>query len=315
LGVKQPHFERFGDFVAPVAIMLAVVAAVVVSNRSWMSSRDAGEERASLLAVAEEAEERRDSGKFSSAKKMRRSALAGAAVAGVCLVVASATSTTPSASDMKAARTEVAQLGSKLSSCAGKFYIVGLPETSCSIRASDIPLESRPFPLEDYLKYEAFLTARLSWGAFWQMKKAAFDLRTESKKEFDAKEGDDDSKIDFNAQCLRTKAWCERSEEGKQSMCCRSMPVSPLEAADPTMSYSSYQSVLRNLCACTVKNKDTVPAGCGQISTEGRDMYCDRQRALGVSEDKLNKCCFAPNPFRVQECLCLADEERHWDYR
>ena len=319
LGIKQTHSERFGDFIAPVAIMLAVVAAVVVSNKSWMSSADAIEERASLLAMAEEAEERSNMSKYSSAKKMRRSALIGSAVAGVCLVVASTTSSAPRASDMKVARAEVAQLGSKLSSCAGKFYVVGLPEASCSVRANDIPVESRPFPLEDYIKFEAYLVARLSWGAFWQMKKTSFDLRTEAKarllQEAGAKAEDETLNIDFNAQCLRTKAWCTKSEEGKQSMCCRSMPVSPLEMADNSLAFSSYQSVLRNICACTTQKKDVVPAGCGQISTEGRDMYCDRQRTLGVSDDKLNKCCFAPNPFRVQECLCLADEDNHWDYR
>jgi len=318
LGIKQTHSERFGDFIAPVAIMLAVVAAVVVSNKSWMSS-DAVEERASLLAMAEEAEERSSMSKYSSTKKMRRSALIGSAVAGVCLVVASTTSSAPRASDMKVARAEVAQLGSKLSSCAGKFYVVGLPEASCSVRASDIPVESRPFPLEDYIKFEAYLVARLSWGAFWQMKKTAFDLRTEAKaqllQESGSKIEDESLNIDFNAQCLRTKAWCTRSDEGKQSMCCRSMPVSPLEMADNSLAFSSYQSVLRNICACTAKKKDVVPAGCGQISTEGRDMYCDRQRTLGVSDVKLNKCCSAPNPFRVQECLCLADEDNHWDYR
>jgi hypothetical protein len=318
LGIKQTYSERFGDFIAPVAIMLAVVAAVVVSNKSWMSSADAVEERASLLAMAEEAEERSSMSKYSSTTKMRRSALVGSAVAGVCLVVASTTSSAPRASDMKVARAEVSQLGSKLSSCAGKFYIVGLAETSCSVRASDIPVESRPFPLEDYIKFEAYLIARLSWGAFWQMKKTAFDLRTDAKARILQEAGvtaEDEVNIDFNAQCLRTKAWCTKSDEGKQSMCCRSMPLSPLEMADNSLAFSSYQSVLRNICACTVQKKDVVPAGCGQISTEGRDMYCDRQRTLGVSDDKLNKCCFAPNPFRVQECLCLADEDHHWDYR
>ena len=312
LGMQQSHSERFGDVMAPVAIMLAVIAAVTVSSRSWKVV-DSGEERASLLAAAQD--ERNDVGKFNSIR-MRRSAIAACTVAGLLLVVVSTTSTTPSASDMRAARAEVAQLGSKLASCAGKFYIVELPEITCTVRASDIPVGMRPYPLEDYLKFESFLISRLAWGGFWSMKKASLSVRSDVRQtvlDSVAQKSDDPSiTVDFNKQCLRTPAWCVEDEDGQASMCCRTMPVDAKEAAGD-VSFDKVQTILRHLCACTAQRAQE-PVGCGQISPEGRDLYCDRQRVLGVSESKLSRCCQVVNPFRIQECLCLADGAHAADY-
>ena len=79
------------------------------------------------------------------------------------------------------AKKEVAQLGSKLADCAGKFYVVNLPFSSCAVKGSEIPVGARPFPLEDFIKFEAFVVARLGWGGFWSMKSSGYEIRSAAR--------------------------------------------------------------------------------------------------------------------------------------
>jgi hypothetical protein len=84
------------------------------------------------------------------------------------------------------------------------------------------------------------------------------------------------------------------------------MPVTAVEQEEDDLEFNTYDSILRNLCGCALM-MDKTPTGCGQIDALGRDLYCDRMRAMGMGDD-LPACCDAPNPFRVQECLCKGDE-------
>ena len=307
LGMQQARSSvRMAELIAPLAVVAVIAAAVVVSERT--RGRSQSEERASLLASTSDVSER-GSAKHGDGKT-RRNVIAASALAGVFFVAAT-TSSAPSASAIASAKRQVAQLGSKLADCSGKFYVVNLPFGSCAVKGSDIAQGARPYPLEDFIKFESFVIARLGWAGFWSMKASGYEIRSATrahvveqlrvKRERNITNG----LIRYHRQCLRTKTWC--LEEGRDNACCRDMPVTAEEEQEESdLEFNSYNSILRNLCACT-RIMDKTPIGCGQIDNLGRDTYCDRMRALGL-EDDLPRCCDAPNPFRVQECLCKGDD-------
>merc|ERR1712205_135877 len=144
------------------------------------------------------------------AMKTRRNAMVASALAGV-FFVATATSSTPGAAAVMRAKKEVAQLGSKLADCSGKFYVVNLPFGSCAVKGSDIAQGARPYPLEDFIKFESFVIARLGWGGFWSMKASGYEIRSATrahvveqlrvKRERNITNG----LIQYHRQCLRTK--------------------------------------------------------------------------------------------------------------
>jgi hypothetical protein len=309
LGMRQDRLSMASDFVAPFAIGLVVVAAMVVRNRA--TDRSASEERASLLSSDDAPRE-----STSRAQKVRRSTIAASALVGL-VFLGTATSTMPGPKVMRAARAEVAKLGSKLADCAGKFYVVNLPFATCSVRGSAIARGARPFPLEDYIKFESFVTARLGWSGYWSMKGSGYEVRSAAREHvleqlrIKKVQNITNGIMNYHRQCLRTKTWC--TEEGKDNACCRAMPVSEAERnSDSDLEFESFPQILRNLCACSLM-LDKTPTGCGQIDDYGRDLYCDRMIALGT-DDNLNKCCDAPNPYRVQECLCKGDDENFLAY-
>ena len=309
LGMRQDRLSMASDFVAPFAVGLVVVAAMVVRNRA--SDRSASEERASLLSSDAAPRE-----STTHAQKVRRSTIAASALVGL-VFLGTATSAMPGPKVMRTARAEVAKLGSKLADCAGKFYVVNLPFTSCSVRGSAIARGARPFPLEDYIKFESFVTARLGWGGYWSMKGAGYEVRSAAREHvleqlrIKKVQNITNGIMNYHRQCLRTKTWC--TEEGRDNACCRAMPVSEAERnSDSDLEFESFPQILRNLCACSLM-LDKTPTGCGQIDDYGRDLYCDRMIALGT-DDNLNKCCDAPNPYRVQECLCKGDDANFLAY-
>ena len=305
LGMQKESAFKPNEIIAPMAVLMVIAAAVVASER--LTKRGPIEERASLLASTSDVAER-EASKL-RAMKTRRNAMVASALAGV-FFVATATSSTPGAAAVMRAKKEVAQLGSKLADCAGKFYVVNLPFSSCAVKGSEIPVGARPFPLEDFIKFEAFVVARLGWGGFWSMKSSGYEIRSAArahvieqlrvKNEQNVTNG----LMDYHRQCLRTKTWC--LEEGSENACCRDMPVTAVEQEEDDLEFNTYDSILRNLCGCALM-MDKTPTGCGQIDALGRDLYCDRMRAMGMGDD-LPACCDAPNPFRVQECLCKGDE-------
>jgi len=307
LGMQQTRSSvRVAELIAPLAVVAVIAAAVVVSERT--RGRSHSEERASLLASTSDVSER-DAAKHGGAKT-RRNAIVASALAGVFLVAAM-TSSAPSATAIANAKRQVAQLGSKLADCSGKFYVVNLPFGSCAVKGSDIAQGARPYPLEDFIKFESFVVARLGWGGFWSMKSSGYEIRSAARAHvveqlrIKREENITNGLIQYHRQCLRTKTWC--LEEGRDNACCRDMPVTPEEEAEESdLEFNTYHSILRNLCGCTLLMEKT-PIGCGQIDSLGRDVYCDRMRALGL-EDDLPRCCDAPNPFRVQECLCKGDD-------
>ena len=308
LGMQKQSAFKSSEIIAPMAVAFVIVAAVVAGER--FSKRSKGEERASLLINADRESEQMKT------TRTRRNIIAASALAGVFLVAAT-TSTAPGAAAMKRARQEVTQLGSKLADCGGKFYVVNMPFSSCAVKGSDIPQGARPFPLEDFIKFESFVVARLSWGGFWSMKTSGYEVRSAArahvveqlkvKNELNITNG----LMQYHRQCLRTKTWC--LEKGRDNACCRDMPVTPAEAQQENeLTFDTYHSILRNLCGCSLLMEKT-PVGCGQIDKEGRDLYCDRMRVLGLDQG-LNSCCNAPNPFRVQECLCRGDDSNYLSY-
>ena len=305
LGMQKESAFKPNEIIAPMAVLMVIAAAVVASER--LTKRGPIEERASLLASTSDVAER-EASKL-RAMKTRRNAMVASALAGV-FFVATATSSTPGAAAVMRAKKEVAQLGSKLADCAGKFYVVNLPFSSCAVKGSEIPVGARPFPLEDFIKFEAFVVARLGWGGFWSMKSSGYEIRSAARAHVieqlrvKNEENVTNGLMDYHRQCLRTKTWC--LEEGSENACCRDMPVTAVEQEEDDMEFNTYDSILRNLCGCALM-MDKTPTGCGQIDALGRDLYCDRMRAMGMGDD-LPACCDAPNPFRVQECLCKGDE-------
>ena len=305
LGMQKESAFKPNEIIAPMAVLMVIAAAVVASER--LTKRGPIEERASLLASTSDVAER-EASKL-RAMKTRRNAMVASALAGV-FFVATATSSTPGAAAVMRAKKEVAQLGSKLADCAGKFYVVNLPFSSCAVKGSEIPVGARPFPLEDFIKFEAFVVARLGWGGFWSMKSSGYEIRSAARahvieeRRVKNEENVTNGLMDYHRQCLRTKTWC--LEEGSENACCRDMPVTAVEQEEDDMEFNTYDSILRNLCGCALM-MDKTPTGCGQIDALGRDLYCDRMRAMGMGDD-LPACCDAPNPFRVQECLCKGDE-------
>ena len=304
LGMKRQAVFKSSEIVAPLAVALVIVAVAVVSER--FGKRAQNEERASLLVSSAGTEREVER---SRTTRVRRNVITASALAGV-FIVATVTSTAPSSSAVIRAKAEVAKLGAKLADCAGKFYIVNLPFSSCAVKGSDIAVGARPFPLEDYIRFEAFVIARLGWGGFWSMKSSGYEVRAAARAhvveqlKIKKEENITNGLIQYHRQCLRTKTWC--LEEGRENACCRDMPVTPVEEkSEDDLAFDSYHSILRNLCGCALLMEKT-PIGCGQIDNEGRDMYCDRMRILGLDKG-LHPCCGAPNPFRVQECLCLGD--------
>ena len=305
LGMQKESAFKPNEIIAPMAVLMVIAAAVVASER--LTKRGPIEERASLLASTSDVAER-EASKL-RAMKTRRNAMVASALAGV-FFVATATSSTPGAAAVMRAKKEVAQLGSKLADCAGKFYVVNLPFSSCAVKGSEIPVGARPFPLEDFIKFEAFVVARLGWGGFWSMKSSGYEIRSAARAHVieqlrvKNEENVTNGLMDYHRQCLRTKTWC--LEEGSENACCRDMPVTAVEQEEDDLEFNTYDSILRNLCGCALM-MDKTPTGCGQIDALGRDLYCDRMRAMGMGDD-LPACCDAPNPFRVQECLCKGDE-------
>ena len=305
LGMQKESAFKPNEIIAPMAVLMVIAAAVVASER--LTKRGPIEERASLLASTSDVAER-EASKL-RAMKTRRNAMVASALAGV-FFVATATSSTPGAAAVMRAKKEVAQLGSKLADCAGKFYVVNLPFSSCAVKGSEIPVGARPFPLEDFIKFEAFVVARLGWGGFWSMKSSGYEIRSAARahvieeRRVKNEENVTNGLMDYHRQCLRTKTWC--LEEGSENACCRDMPVTAVEQEEDDLEFNTYDSILRNLCGCALM-MDKTPTGCGQIDALGRDLYCDRMRAMGMGDD-LPACCDAPNPFRVQECLCKGDE-------
>ena len=305
LGMQKESAFKPNEIIAPMAVLMVIAAAVVASER--LTKRGPIEERASLLASTSDVAEREAS--KSRAMKTRRNTMVASALAGV-FFVATATSSTPGAAAVMRAKKEVAQLGSKLADCAGKFYVVNLPFSSCAVKGSEIPVGARPFPLEDFIKFEAFVVARLGWGGFWSMKSSGYEIRSAARAHVIEQlrvrneENITNGLMNYHRQCLRTKTWC--LEEGSENACCRDMPVTAVEQEEDDMEFNTYDSILRNLCGCALM-MDKTPTGCGQIDALGRDLYCDRMRAMGMGDD-LPACCDAPNPFRVQECLCKGDE-------
>ena len=305
LGMQKESAFKPNEIIAPMAVLMVIAAAVVASER--LTKRGPIEERASLLASTSDVAER-EASKL-RAMKTRRNAMVASALAGV-FFVATATSSTPGAAAVMRAKKEVAQLGSKLADCAGKFYVVNLPFSSCAVKGSEIPVGARPFPLEDFIKFEAFVVARLGWGGFWSMKSSGYEIRSAARAHVIEQlrvvneENVTNGLMNYHRQCLRTKTWC--LEEGSENACCRDMPVTAVEQEEDDMEFNTYDSILRNLCGCALM-MDKTPTGCGQIDALGRDLYCDRMRAMGMGDD-LPACCDAPNPFRVQECLCKGDE-------
>ena len=305
LGMQKESAFKPNEIIAPMAVLMVIAAAVVASER--LTKRGPIEERASLLASTSDVAEREAS--KSRAMKTRRNTMVASALAGV-FFVATATSSTPGAAAVMRAKKEVAQLGSKLADCAGKFYVVNLPFSSCAVKGSEIPVGARPFPLEDFIKFEAFVVARLGWGGFWSMKSSGYEIRSAARAHVIEQlrvrneENITNGLMNYHRQCLRTKTWC--LEEGSENACCRDMPVTAVEQEEDDMEFNTFDSILRNLCGCALM-MDKTPTGCGQIDALGRDLYCDRMRAMGMGDD-LPACCDAPNPFRVQECLCKGDE-------
>ena len=176
LGMQKESAFKPNEIIAPMAVLMVIAAAVVASER--LTKRGPIEERASLLASTSDVAER-EASKL-RAMKTRRNAMVASALAGV-FFVATATSSTPGAAAVMRAKKEVAQLGSKLADCAGKFYVVNLPFSSCAVKGSEIPVGARPFPLEDFIKFEAFVVARLGWGGFWSMKSSGYEIRSAAR--------------------------------------------------------------------------------------------------------------------------------------